>query len=125
MQVQLQAKDDPFHIDHRGLAFQDEQKPPAGGAQSANSPSPHPVAVLSALNDTFANTSVQQTVREVVHEPRKVPPVSPGPGSQRAELLEYIKQQLDCFGKTPLLMNRYQLLGPDHRVTGGAFNAGV
>jgi hypothetical protein len=75
--------------------------------------------IPATVRDTFENPSVQQADTRVLHEPRKVAPVHPGPRAQRAELLEYIKQQLDCYGNEPLLMNRYQLLGPDQRATGG------
>jgi hypothetical protein len=75
--------------------------------------------IPATMTDTFENPSVQQADTRVLHEPRKEAPVHPGPRAQRAELLEYIKQQLDCYGKEPLLMNRYQLLGPDQRATGG------
>jgi hypothetical protein len=86
---------------------------------------PHAQEQLNAVDDTLQNTSAQQTLPEASYESRKVPPVRPGPGAQRVELLEYIKQQLDCYGKEPLLMDRYQLLGPDHRATGGVVPACV
>jgi hypothetical protein len=77
--------------------------------------------LLKTAKDTFSNSSVNNcsTDEEVFQMTRKVPPVHPGPRAPRVELLEYIKQQLDCYGKKPLLMNRYQLLGPDQRATGG------
>lgn len=77
----------------------------------------------ASTHDPFTRQSVQQTLTEAFHEPRKVPPVTLEPGAQRENVLEYIKQQLDCYGKEPLLIDRYQLLGPDHRATGGTFLA--
>ena len=74
----------------------------------------------AAPSDTFEQMSLQQTCIETAHRPRTEPPVPPGPGAAREAVLDYIKQQLDCFGTEPLLMNRFQLLGPCHRATGGA-----
>jgi hypothetical protein len=119
MQAHIPAKDDPFHSSHGpSTPSIGDQKPPLD-VEHANSTSSQ--QELDVAEDTFANTSVLHTAVEKLDEPRKDPPVNPGPGAKRAELLEYIKQQLDCYGKEPLLMNRYQLLGPDHRATGGAF----
>lgn len=70
-------------------------------------------------DDTFDMWTWPQTSLETVHEPRKVPPVLPDAGAHKRELLNYIKQQLDCYGREPLLLDRYQLLGPEHRATGG------
>jgi hypothetical protein len=78
--------------------------------------------LLVNAQDTFSHTSVQQTFSEEPHKPRRDPPENPGPDAKRCVLLEYIKQQLDCYGKEPLLMDKYQLLGPDQRATGGAFS---
>jgi hypothetical protein len=122
MQAHIPAKDDPFHSSHGpSTPSIGDKKPPVDVEHTSGTSSRQPE--LIAAEDTFANTSVLHTAVEKLHEPRKEPPVNPGPGAKSAELLEYIKQQLDCYGKEPLLMNRYQLLGPDHRATGGAFRS--
>lgn len=54
---------------------------------------------------------------------RAVAPVLPRAGCDTAQVLDYISQQLDCFGREPLLLGRYQLLGPRHRCTGGTSQA--
>lgn len=82
-------------------------------------PDMHAQSAHSDSQDTFDRATWQATVVEVSHMPRQQPPVDPGPGASTAQVLEYIKQQLDCFGREPLLLDRYQLLGPEHRVTGG------
>jgi hypothetical protein len=115
----IPPEDDPFHVSHERSVPSIPEKTPSDGAQQASSSSSQAPELLIAIDDTFSCTSVQQTVAEVSHEPRKIPPVNPGPEAQRADLLEYIKQQLDCYGKEPLLIDRYQLLGPEHRATGG------
>jgi hypothetical protein len=75
-----------------------------------------------SMNDTFSRTSAQQSSVNAPHEPRKEPPVKPANGAKKWEMLEYIAQQLDCFGKAPLLLDRYELLGPDEREKGGVFS---
>lgn len=57
---------------------------------------------------------------EDVHEPRTEPPKKPRSRAPTGEWLEYIQQQLDGYGPTPLLLNRYELLGPQHRCCGSA-----
>jgi hypothetical protein len=118
MQAYIPARNDPFHSSNESPLPPISKNTPADDAELSNSLFLRP-ELLAATKDTFANSSVLHTDTGLFHEPRKDPPINPGPGAQRVELLEYIKQQLDCFGKEPLLMNRYQLLGPDHRATGG------
>jgi hypothetical protein len=113
MQKVIPANEDPFHSSHGPSTPSIADKKGSEHARGI------PSTQVELVADTFANSSVQQTDAEELHEVRKEPPVNPGPGAQRAELLEYIKQQLDCYGKEPLLMNRYQLLGPDQRAVGG------
>lgn len=50
---------------------------------------------------------------------RSVAPNVPPSGCSISEVLEYITQQLDAFGKEHLLLGKYQLLGPRHRFSGG------
>jgi hypothetical protein len=121
MQAFASADYHPFSAKTDPNASFNQHGAPPGGAQYVSGRSGQPPGVHVAANDTFASPSVQQPIAEVSHQPRKEPPVVPGPGAQRMDLLDYIKQQLDCFGKEPLLMNRYQLLGPEHRATGGVF----
>jgi hypothetical protein len=118
MQASISADDDPFHGGHEPRTPLVKDKKGSDDAEYASGSHTHQPSFVEA-KDTFANTSVLQTDAEVVNECRKDPPVKPGPGAHRMELLDYIKQQLDCYGKEPLLMNRYQLLGPDHRAAGG------
>jgi hypothetical protein len=119
MQAFAPADYHPFDASNEACAPVNQQGPPLDGTKYASNGSSRSPGAPGAELDTFSCTSVQQTISEVTHQPRKNPPVVPGPGAQRIDLLEYIKQQLDCFGTEPLLMNRYQLLGPDHRATGG------
>jgi hypothetical protein len=121
MRTLIQANLDPYHGSLGLSAYSAQKTKPHDNVELVQGPSLHPEP-LAAARDTFANTSVQQMDVKVFHEPRKDPPVKPGQGAQRGELLEYIKQQLDCYGKEPLLMNCYQLLGPDQRAAGGAFS---
>jgi hypothetical protein len=123
MQAHLPAMHDPFDINHEARVHSNDMEDgwiSSGDAHHGKSHSSYSQEHPVVENDTFSNTSVEQTVTEVYTEPRKSPPIRPGPGANKADLLEYIKQQLDCYGKEPLLMNRYQLLGPDHRKAGGA-----
>jgi hypothetical protein len=121
MQACIPAKDDPFHTSHQHTPPLTHNGKSSDTAKHASGLSLHP-DLLETAKDTFTNSSVLLNDEEVFHEPRKEPPLNPGPGAQRIELLEYIKQQLDCYGKEPLLMNRYQLLGPDQRASGGALS---
>jgi hypothetical protein len=111
MQAYISAKCNPFHSTHGHASHSIEDNKRLEDAE--------PASLVLEANDTFAHTSVLHTDVEVLHEPRKEPPAHPGPGAQRVEVLEYIKQQLDCYGKEPLLMDRYQLLGPEQRACGG------
>ena len=56
---------------------------------------------------------------EDVHEPRTEPPKKPRAHASTSAWLEYIQQQLDGYGPTPLLIKRFELLGPNHRCCGG------
>jgi hypothetical protein len=118
--VSRRARYNPFYSGDQGSTPSLLHATPSGSALHAGGYSSHSPGQLGTAQDTFFRTSVQQTVSSICHEPRKDPPVKPGPGAQRTEILEYIKQQLDCYGKEPLLMNQYHLLGPDHRATGGS-----
>ena len=62
-----------------------------------------------------------QSVMDEEFTARPIAPVLPRAGCDTAQVLEYISQQLDCFAREPLLLGRYQLLGPRHRCAGGAF----
>jgi hypothetical protein len=119
MQEHLTVNDDPLYISNSAFVSAIQEKSPSGGAQPGSSRSLSTPELLNAVCDTFSNTSVRRTAADISHDPRRCPPVSPSSGAQRWELLEYIKQQLDCYGKEPLLMDRYQLLGPDNRKIGG------
>lgn len=69
---------------------------------------------------TFQNASVfGASGLEESFMPRLIAPIRPPAKCDTSQVLDYIKQQLDCFGKEPLLLGRYQLLGPKHRCTGG------
>jgi hypothetical protein len=125
VQKEIPAQDDPFHINHEARVPASEEERASEGAVLAGDCSTRSPGLLVSANDTFSHTSVQKTVESVTFEPRKIPPVNPGPGARKADLLEYIKQQLDCYGKEPLLINRYQLLGPDYRKSGGMSPLGL
>lgn len=90
-----------------------------GGVQPQNLPTKGTTSTPRPLLDTFEMTSVQQLIHEGNHEARTEPPVVPGPHAEKREVLEYIHQQLDCFGREPLLLDQYEVLGPSHRATGG------
>jgi hypothetical protein len=119
MQADILARNESLHSAHPYTPLNHDKKP-SDAAKHARDASLHP-ELLKTAKDTLSNSSVKITEAEASHETRNHPPAHPGPGAQRAELLEYINQQLDCFGKEPLLMDRYQLLGPNQRASGGAF----
>jgi hypothetical protein len=65
-----------------------------------------------------------KTELEDVHEPRMEPPKKPGSRAPTAAWVEYISQQLDGYGPTPLLVNKFELLGPNHRCRGSTLLPG-
>jgi hypothetical protein len=97
-------------------AFVNEKTPEGTSVEDPDSTVQHQ---SSRVADTFSIMAAQPTVVENPHKARNHPPVHPRSGASKAELLDYIQQQLDCFGKEPLLIERFQLLGPSHRATGG------
>jgi hypothetical protein len=120
-QAHVPARNAPLQSTHQSSASWAKENNLVDSAQYSSEQSSRAAELGLASNETFAYSSFQETIEELPHEPRKEPPVNPGEGAPRAEMLEYIRQQLDCYGKEPLLRNRYQLLGPAHRATGGAF----
>jgi hypothetical protein len=120
MQAHVPTRDDPFHSAHRSSEPGRRGNGSFASAKHSSGQSSQVEELPMRVEDTYSYATFMQTDEDVPHKPRTDPPVSPGPGAPRADILEYIKQQLDCFGKDPLLRNRFQLLGPAHRATGGA-----
>lgn len=52
-------------------------------------------------------------------KPRTEPPVATATGATKAQHLQHISQQLDCFGPNDMLLEKYILLGPEERRRGG------
>jgi hypothetical protein len=121
IQARTPTRDDPFNSDHLSSQPSMRKNRSFDSTQHASVKSSRVSELPVTAEDTSAFSSFTPTDREVSHEPRTEPPVPPVPGARRAEIMEYMKQQLDCFGKEVLLRNRFQLLGPAHRATGGAF----
>jgi hypothetical protein len=125
IQARIPTRDDPFHSGHRSSEPSMRENRSFNSSQHASVQSSRISELPVTADDTFAYSTFMPTDEDVPHEPRTEPPVIPGPGAPRADIMEYIKQQLDCFGKEDLLRNRFQLLGPAHRATGGAFCVGA
>jgi hypothetical protein len=121
IQAQTPTRDDAFHSDHLSSQPSIRKNGSFDSTQHASVKSSRISDLLVTAEDTSAYSNLTPTDREVPHEPRTEPPVTPVPGAPRADVMEYMKQQLDCYGKEVLLLNRFQLLGPAHRATGGAF----
>jgi hypothetical protein len=66
-----------------------------------------------------AGSSAVHSSAALAWSPRKTPPHNPIGDNSIAASMNFIHQQLDCFGPERRLLGKYQLLGKKERRTGG------